>query len=90
MFVHISSNNLATEDNKTIRLDYCVTRTDGEKQYGIMITAAVQNGDHISEEYSSIENGLFFTEEEAAAFARRLSELTVTPVTLRDMIDDYM
>lgn len=58
------------------------SREDGRKDYGIEVCSSSGDGDCV--------RGITVCREEAAALLHLLARNTVTPVTLRDVMEDWL
>ena len=80
-----------SEDGDKIYLCYFIKESenkDGTKSYGVGIDMYIQLPHQRTEKESKCATGIFKTKGEAQLFINMLSEGSVTPTTLFDIVED--
>ena len=88
---YIAQKEVMSEDGDKIYLCYFITVSENEdaaKRYGVGIDMYTQMAHQRTEKESKRAVGIFKTKGEAQLFINMLSEGSVTPTTLLDIVED--
>jgi len=88
---YAAQKEVMSEDGDKIYLYYYITESENEeavKRYGVGIDMYTQTAHQRTEKETKCAEGIFKTKGEAHIFINMLSEGTVTPTTLLDVVED--
>ena len=88
---YVAQKEVMSEDGDKIYLCYFITESENEnasKRYGVGIDMYTQLAHQRTEKESKSAGGIFKTKGEAQLFINILSEGSVTPTTLLDIVED--
>ena len=88
---YTAQKEVQSEDGDKIYLCYFITESENEsavKRYGVGIDMYTQTAHQRTEKESKSAVGIFKTKGEAQLFINMLSEGSVTPTTLLDIVED--
>ena len=86
---YTAQKEVMSEDGDKIYLCYFITESENkDMKYGVGIDMYTQTAHQRTEKETKCVNGIFKSKGEAHIFINMLSEGTVTPTTLLDIIED--